>query len=142
MNTYKDDLTGLNYLDFEELVDEYDVPEEMQLIINDILVTHIHDISRKLIELNGVISFLRYGQFTNDELIVYKYRLNSLYFELSDEYDNSKERDGYWKYLDVNYTIDILYKKVVSKPSLELSEIFEDDNFLKNMMQIGGKYKL
>ena len=142
MNIYTDEISGLKYIDFEDIIDEsQEISPNIQLIINNILITYIHNMGNKLKSLNEVIRFLQYDHYTYDELIIYKYRLNDLYFDILDDYDNSKNRYGYWRYLG-DYTIEKLYNKVIDNPVLQLYEIFEDNIFLEKMMQIGGKYTL
>ena len=139
MEIFKDDKTGLEYVDFEDVLDEgIEIDNTTKLLINGILIDFINDIMRKFIALDSIIRFLEPDMFTHDEIVVYRYRLYNLYFDLDSEYYDSHENDGIWKYMD-NYTIEDLYKASVDNPVMQLSEIFEDKNFLKNMYSIKAK---
>lgn len=139
MEIFKDDKTGLEYVDFEDVLDEgIEIDNTTKLLINSIILDYIDNVATKLIELDGIIRFLKPDIFTHDEIVVYRHRLYNLHFDLDSDYSDSHENDGIWKYID-NYTIEDLYKASVDKPILQLSEIFEDKNFLKNMYSIKAK---
>ena len=141
MEIIKDKITGLEYVDIEDILDEIsEIDNIAKLVINGELNYYIHEVIRKFISFNCILSDLRSKYtFTHDEVVIYKYRLSELYFDLEDVYDDAKRKDGLWKYIN-NYTIEQVYAKSSPCEDLQLSDIFEDGDFLKNIMKVKGGY--
>lgn len=137
MEIFKDEITKINYIDFEDILDEnIETNDITKLLINGIINDYLHDLVRKFISFNNIISCLRSSySFTHDEIVVYKHEFNKLYFELATEYNNAKEKLGFWNYID-QYTIEQLYLDSSPCKDLQLSDIFENKDFLKNIIKL------
>lgn len=139
MEIFKDDKTGLEYVYFEDVLDEgIEIDNTTRLLINSMILDYVNSLIREFIELNGAISLLQSNLLTHDELIEYKCKFKELYYDINYEYECSKENDGYWEYIN-DYTFEQLYNDSFPNKNLKLSEIFEDDNFYKNIMKIKEK---
>lgn len=136
MEIYKDENTGMEYVDFEDILDEnIEIDNITKLIINSIILDYLGRVSSKFISLECAISTLKAGILTHDEVVQLKYQINELYFDVGLDYFDYQHHDGIWKYIK-NYSIEDLYNDATQNSNIKLSEIFENDDFLKNIMQI------
>lgn len=140
MEIFKDEISGLEYICFDDVLDEnIELDNISKLLINGSINEYIHSLMRKFITFNCVIGELKYQEdhniFTHDEIVICKAKFKDFYYDLKYEYDESKEKDGIWKYIN-NITIENIYTKSFPYKDLQLVDIFEDDNFYINIMNI------
>ena len=140
MEIFKDEVSGLEYICFDDVLDEnIELDDISKLLINSSINEYIHSLMRKFITFNCVIGELKYQEdhniFTHDEIVIYKAKFKNFYYDLKYEYEESKEKDGIWKYIN-NITIENIYTKSFPYKDLQLVDIFEDDNFYINIMNI------
>ena len=146
MEIFKDEITGYEYVDFEDVLDEgIEIDETTKLLINGMIDDYLHNLIRKFISFNCVLKDLRSSEFqhlfTHDEIVVLKYRFSELYLDLSSDYDDAKLKYGYWKYIN-SYSIEQAYQEANPCENLKLSDIFEDNNFLKKHYGLGDKVEI
>lgn len=140
MEIIKDEITGIEYVNFDDVLDEnIDIDNISKLLINGSLNEYIHSLIRKFISFNCTIGELKYqeehGIFSHDEVIVYKAKFKDYYYDLKYEYEEAKEKDGLWKYID-NYTIEQVYAEASPCENLQLADIFENKDFYGYIMNI------
>ena len=143
MEIFKDEITGYEYVDFEDVLDEgIEIDETTKLLINGMINDYLHNLMRKFISFNCVLSDLRSTKFrhlsTHDENVVNIYRFRELHSDLWSEYEDFKEKTGYWKYID-NFTMEDVYLNSFPCEDLTLSDIFEDKDFYQNITKLWEK---
>jgi hypothetical protein len=143
MEIFKDEITGYEYVDFEDVLDEgIEIDETTKLLINEMINDYLHNLIRKFIWFNSAVSSLRSPtSFNHDEIVLFKYTVSELYLDIGIDYDDAKIKYGYWKYID-NYTIEQAYQEAGPCEGLQLSDIFEDKDFLKNIMKLKEKVEI
>ena len=132
VNIYED--LGIEYIDPEDILDEYSIDEIKSMENGDLLLGVINsfiseyvqnEIVFKLISLNSFYEPYINGEYDNDgkevkEKILNK--LNSLIIDLSFEYQNYQNNSGIWKYIDKSF--DEFIEKECKSKNIDYKKIF------------------
>ena len=136
---YKDNLTNLNYINWDEYLDHKDEFAECnnlsELLLNANIVTDLNKIDSDLFLLLSAINMIVYNHndLNHDELIKYQNRIEDLYITIKIYYEESRNNEGFWKYLDIS--MDDIFNNIKEKSpfivkDLTLDIIFAEDYYL------------
>jgi hypothetical protein len=141
-----DDLTGLDYINWTDYLDNKDLFLEdskikeniLQLIINSNIVLDIYMINQKLISIYYAIEYIFSETDFNDKYyILWREKISDLYFDLENEYNYSRNKESSWKYIDL--TLEDLYNRLCKnyKFALEitLDKLFSEGYYIELMQR-------
>lgn len=138
-----DNNTGLEYIDMEDILDNYSIDEIKSMengdlllgVINSIIVDYIHiNIINKLISLNAHYRLYIFGDYDRDpyiDRIEMRYKLNKLIADLSCEYDEWKSNSGMWKYIDKGFDKFIEEYCTNGKDVINYEDIFSEIKYIR-----------
>lgn len=136
---YKDNLTKLDYIYWDEYLDhksEFNECEDLsELLLNANIVADLNTIDDDLFLLVSAISMIIYEHdgLNHDELVKYQNRVEELYMSMENYYEESRNNEGFWKYLDIS--MDDIFNNIKEKSpfivkDLTLDIIFAEDYYL------------
>ena len=134
----KDETLGIEYIDPEDILDEYSINEIKSMengnliigLLNCYISDYIHDIVRKLITINSYYKDYNNGIYDNDPYYKGKiaYKVNIAIEDLSAEYDSWKSKSLIWKYIDKGF--DELINDVCDNNDINYEEIISENKTL------------
>ena len=137
-----DNNLGVEYIDPEDILDNYSIDEIKSMengdlllgVINSIISDYIQNkIVFKLISLDAHYKSYMYGDYDNDpyiDRVEMRYKLNELISDLCDEYDDWKSNSGMWKYIDKGFD-KFIEENCRNKDIINYEEIFSAIKFIK-----------
>lgn len=138
-----DNNLGVEYIDPEDILDNYSIDEIKSMengdlllgIINSVISDYVqNEIVFKLISLNTHYKSYMYGDYDKDPhdyRIEMRYRLNELINDLACEYDDYKSNSGMWKYIDKEFDKFIDEYCTDEKDKINYKEIISENKLIR-----------